>query len=149
VVTPLQLTDSAGVLWVVRGFVRSPDAATPPAVIAAPDSGEVTVTGLAIEITSKADSGKPLRRPTGTSWARLDGGALHALAAGTLPFALQLAGDSTGPGHLPLTPPPELTNGPHLSYAIQWFGIALAAIVFGVIFLRRGGPGSTPPLEAP
>ncbi len=74
---------------------------------------------------------------------------MRALAPRSLPFELLLAGDSLGPGRLVPISPPELTNGPHLSYAIQWFGIALAALVFGVIFLWRDRPGSVPPPEAP
>jgi surfeit locus 1 family protein len=148
VVTPLTLTNG-DVLWVLRGFIRSPDAATPPERFATPDTGLVEVSGLAVDVVSSPDSGKPLLRGAVTTWARLDQAAMHSLAARSLPFTLQIEGDSTGPGRLPPVPVAELTNGPHLSYAIQWFGIALSALVFGVIFLRRGGPGSTPPLGAP
>ncbi len=149
VVTPLTVIPGGSVLWVVRGFIRSPDAATPPAIITAPDSGVVEVSGLAIEALSTPDSGKPLVRGTGTTWSRLDAGAMRQLDPRSLPFALQLAGDSTGPGRLVTVPVPKLTNGPHLSYAIQWFGIALAVVVFGVIFLRRSGPGFVEPPGAP
>jgi surfeit locus 1 family protein len=37
--------------------------------------------------------------------------------------------------------PPELSNGPHLSYALQWFAFAVISVVGGVIFWRRGGAG--------
>jgi surfeit locus 1 family protein len=149
VVTPFELRDQNGVIWVLRGFVRSPDATTPPDPMTAPDTGEVLLNGLAVEVTTKGDSGKPLLRGEVTTWARLDGAAMIALAPASLPFALQLAGDSTGPGRLPTIPVAELTNGPHLSYALQWFGIALAALVFGIIFLWRSGPGSVQPPGAP
>lgn len=149
VVTPMTLMSGGGVLWVIRGFVRSPDAATPPAIIAAPDTGVVAVVGLATEVLAKPDSGKPLLRGTATSWSRLDAGAMHQLESTSLPFALQLAGDSNGPGRLATIPVPELTDGPHLSYAIQWFGIALAVAVFGIMFLRPSGPGFVPPPRAP
>jgi cytochrome oxidase assembly protein ShyY1 len=37
--------------------------------------------------------------------------------------------------------PPPLDGGPHLSYAIQWWGIAIAVWAFGVFFvLRKRGP---------
>lgn len=50
--------------------------------------------------------------------------------------------DSTPGGSYPFRIPlPELGNGPHLSYAIQWFALALVSVVGGVIFLRLGGSG--------
>jgi cytochrome oxidase assembly protein ShyY1 len=45
------------------------------------------------------------------------------------------AGARIFPVRIPL---PELTNGPHLSYAIQWFAFAVISVVGGVIFWRRG-----------
>ena len=35
--------------------------------------------------------------------------------------------------------PPVLTDGPHLSYAIQWFAFALIALIGGVILSFRDG----------
>ncbi len=32
---------------------------------------------------------------------------------------------------------PDLSNGPHLSYAIQWFSFAAIAIIGGAVLLRR------------
>ena len=149
IVTPLILGDGGRVIWVRRGFVRSPDAATPPELIPAPDSGLVQVAGLALAVPERSDSGKPLRRGAVTTWSRLDGAVMRSLAPRSLPFELLLDGDSAGPGRLAPVPPPPLTDGPHLSYAIQWFGIALAALVFGVIFLWRDRPGSVQPPGAP
>jgi cytochrome oxidase assembly protein ShyY1 len=34
-------------------------------------------------------------------------------------------------------PPPELTDGPHLSYAFQWFAFAAVALVGGLLLARR------------
>ena len=34
--------------------------------------------------------------------------------------------------------PPPLSEGPHLMYAVQWFGIAGAVAAFAVIFIWRG-----------
>jgi cytochrome oxidase assembly protein ShyY1 len=44
---------------------------------------------------------------------------------------------------------PTLDDGPHLSYAIQWFAIAAAIAAFGVIVMRRGGRASPRPRAAP
>jgi surfeit locus 1 family protein len=35
-------------------------------------------------------------------------------------------------------PAPALDEGPHMSYAIQWFAFATVAIVGGVAFVRAG-----------
>jgi surfeit locus 1 family protein len=148
VVTPFELADGS-VLWVVRGFVASPDAVTPPDTIATPAPDTVTITGLALAIPVTSDSGAPLRHNGVTTWKRLDRGTLARLRAGSLPSYLLLAGDATGPGRLATSPPPELDDGPHLSYAIQWFGIALAVLTFGVIVLWRDGPASPRRPEAP
>ncbi|HEY4100745.1 MAG TPA: SURF1 family protein [Gemmatimonadales bacterium] len=137
VVTPLVLQGDSTVLWVVRGFVGSPDAATPPDSIPAPGSGEVTVTGVAFAIPRAADSGRPLVHNGVSTWQRLDQRVTHARATGSLDVDLLLAGDTTGPGKLATIPLPEISNGPHLSYAIQWFGMAFAVLLFPVIILWR------------
>jgi hypothetical protein len=36
-----------------------------------------------------------------------------------------------------LLPPPELTEGPHLSYAIQWFIFSSIAVIGYPLILRR------------
>lgn len=33
--------------------------------------------------------------------------------------------------------PPVLDNGPHRSYAIQWFSFALIALIGGIVLFRR------------
>ncbi|HEY3933391.1 MAG TPA: SURF1 family protein [Gemmatimonadales bacterium] len=147
VATPLILDNSAGVLWVIRGFVASPDAVTPPDSIPLPAAGEVTVTGLAFATPITADSGQPLRHNGVNTWERLDRAVVRERATGSLDVYLLLAGDASGPGRLATTPPPVLSNGPHLSYAIQWFGIALAVLLFPMIILwREGRPPGVPPV---
>jgi surfeit locus 1 family protein len=36
-----------------------------------------------------------------------------------------------------VVPPPDLDDGPHLSYAIQWFSFSLIALVFAGIMARQ------------
>jgi surfeit locus 1 family protein len=140
VVTPFVI-DSDVVLWVLRGFVGSPDAVTPPDTIPAPAAGTVRIAGLALALPVTADSGAPLLHNGVTTWKRLDRAAASRRRAHSLNVYLLLE-DSTGTGHLPVAAAPEFTDGPHLSYALQWFGIALAVITFGVIALWRDGRGS-------
>lgn len=149
VVTPFSVDSTSAVIWVVRGFVPSPDAVTPPDSIPAPAHGHVRLEGLTLAMPATRDSGQALTRNGVTTWNRLDQGVARRLRPAALPVYLLLSGDESGPGRLRTIPPPELTDGPHLSYALQWFGIALAILAFGVIVLRRGGRGSAPLPGAP
>jgi surfeit locus 1 family protein len=48
------------------------------------------------------------------------------------------------PGELPVPAPlPQLSDGPHLSYAVQWFTFATIALVGFVVLALREGRGST------
>lgn len=149
VATPFVLEGGTATLWVLRGFVASPDAATPPAEIPLPTEGVVTLTGLALPTPVTGDAGQPLARQGITTWRRLDRADLAARTPGTPPVYLLLAGGKSGPGGLPSVEPPALDDGPHLSYAIQWIGIAIAIFAFGIIAGRRDGRGSSPPPAAP
>lgn len=149
IVTPFVLDSSDAVLWVLRGFVSSPDAVTPPDSIPAPEPGTITISGLALAMPETRDSGAPLAHNGVTSWRRLDRRMIARRREGSLGVYLLLAGDANGPGHLAAVQAPVLNDGPHLSYAIQWFGIALAVLTFGVIVLWRGGRAPLPHLEAP
>jgi cytochrome oxidase assembly protein ShyY1 len=150
VATPLILQGRGGVVWVERGFIAAPDATTPPGDVPPPDTGVVRVTGVGMAIPVTDDAGHPLVRGEDTTWRRLDRAVLEARRAGSLPTYLLLDGDANGPGRLPTVEPPALDEGPHFSYAVQWIGIGLAALAFGIIALRpRGGPGRPPPLAAP
>ncbi len=148
VATAFHIAGGDAVLWVLRGFVASPDAATIPEV-RLPAPGEVTIEGLALRLPTTADAGQPLIRGRDTTWRRLDRAVLTSRNPQSFPVYLLLAGDSAGPGQLVTVAPPTLDDGPHLSYALQWFGIAIAILAFGVIALGRGGRGSVPPLAAP
>ncbi len=57
---------------------------------------------------------------------------------GLVRWFLQLQTQSPAPDELPVpAPPPELTEGPHLGYAFQWFAFATIAAVGYVILIRR------------
>lgn len=149
VMTPFVLDSGAGQLWVLRGFVASPDAATPPADVPLPTPGSVTITGVMLAIPETTDGGQPLTRSGQTTYRRLDRGVATTTLAGAPTAYLLLESDSTGPGGLVGVKPPALDEGPHFSYVVQWICIAIAILAFGVIALRRSGPGHVPPLAAP
>lgn len=142
IVTPLVMDDEKTAVLVDRGFVPSPDA-----VRVASDSfrepGRKDVQGYLIPVPS--GQGMPLEHGGLTTWGRLDLGALRArLPYQVYPFSILQAPDSSLPRFPRRQDPPTLDNGPHLSYAIQWFSFSLIALVFaGVIATARP---HTPPL---
>ncbi len=71
---------------------------------------------------------------------RLDvSGIAASLPYDVYPLAVQLTAQAPPQrSDLPiLLPEPELSEGPHLSYAIQWFSFGTIAVVGGVILIRR------------
>ena len=116
-ITPLRLADGSVVL-VDRGWVPSPDAFhVDHALYREPDTA--TVTGIA------------LIPPRGRG---------DVDVAGFLPFVIQLETPEPPPNRgLPSRwPPPAFDDGPHLSYAIQWFSFALIALVGTAVLIRKG-----------
>jgi cytochrome oxidase assembly protein ShyY1 len=133
VVTPLVLDDGSAVL-VIRGWVPF-EMQTPPVEEATPPSGPVSVTGFLVP-----DDGDGRVVPEDGVIRTLD---VRGIAS-TLPYrvaALPIELRSQNPpqpGGLPRPYPlPELSEGPHLSYAIQWFLFATIALIGGLVLYRR------------
>jgi cytochrome oxidase assembly protein ShyY1 len=77
---------------------------------------------------------------TQTTIAHLDLGWFDEhVAADLYPVGIRLLAQDPPPvGELPVTlDAPELTEGPHLGYAVQWFLFSTVAIVGYPILLRR------------
>jgi len=132
VVTPLEL-DNGDVIAVARGFL--PLEATPPPA----PSGRVRVVGIVRE-SEKRRSGQAreadgeLREMFTLDLDRLQ----QQIDASLLP--VWLAADASDPADDPaFSPiaPPELSEGPHLSYAIQWIIFSVCVVVGWVIAVRR------------
>ena len=141
VVTPLRvpaLGDTA--VLVERGFLSVPDAVTlPPDSGALDEPGTRTVRGVARAIGTAPDGGAPLEHAGRMTWRSLDLAALRQrLPYPILDVYIQETPDSALPRHPRRRDAPALDDeGPHLSYAIQWFAFAAIAVVFGGIFWRK------------
>lgn len=135
VVTPLRSTGGSTVL-VDRGFIDVPSGRTIPDTLPAPPSGEVSVVGF----VRRSEVGKPAAiNPVNNQVRLVNAGAIGR----TLPYPVVdgyvSLTDSTPPqegGFRPVALP-ELTEGPHLSYAVQWFLFTVIGVV-GMGVLIRG-----------
>src|SRR3954452_4454108 len=144
-VTPLVVSGVPRALLVNRGWVPSPDAATVDARPYA-EPGPRTVTGLLMEVPRNTQAGgQPAETTAGgarvTTYRRLDLDVLRRKSPRPiLPLYLQQLPDSAADaGEPPVRGPiPALDNGPHLSYAVQWFSFAIIGVIgLIVVFLRQ------------
>jgi len=146
IATPLVFEGGRTAVLVNRGFVPAPDAAS-VATDSLREPGVVTVKGLAQVLPS--GSGAPLERPGDTTWARLDLEALgHRMPYTLSPIYIRQLPDSALPRFPRRLDPPPIGDGPHLSYAIQWFSFAVMAVAFGIVMWRqqRARPSAGPNL---
>ncbi len=133
IVTPFRPLRGDTAVLVHRGFVTSGDARTVD-VASLHEDGVQTVTGIAFDAPAATGTGDPRDEGGQLTWRRLD---LEALRK-RLPYPLQSytilqLPDSALPKLPRRDDPPLLDDGPHLSYAIQWFSFAITAIVVGSI----------------
>lgn len=129
------LVDDTTTVVVNRGFVLLDDDVTPP------PTGEIEVLGR-IRVPPGRQLGELTDASEGplTEVRRIDLQRLDDQLPGELaPVYLDLIGSipnisATDP--VPV-PPPTLSEGPHLSYAVQWFIFATAVFVGWVLAVRR------------
>jgi len=142
--TPLKLQNSDQAVLVDRGWL--------PRALSDPESraeyavtGPVTVEGIAYQTQTRPSSLAPLDKvPDGESrldaWFRVDIEMIQA----QLPYPLLpvFITQSPGPDNTADTLPQpagnvELDEGPHLSYAIQWFSFAVVLLIIYGYFIRQ------------
>lgn len=142
ILTPLTLADGTAVV-VNRGWIPNPgDIRSVPAAYRAP-TGRVTVSGLArlTETRGRFGSTDPSSGVL-TDLARADIGRLDDQVPEDLrPMWVQLTTQRPPAARLPRpVPQPELDEGPHFSYAMQWFIFTTVAVVgYPLILHRRAG----------
>lgn len=149
VVTPLQLADGS-LLLVNRGFVPEPVEVPPP------PAGTVDVLGR-VRASEERRTGGLTDGSDGAllEFQRLDIERIAPqLPAPVQPVAVDLRESTPPQGSLPApVPDPELSEGTHLSYSIQWFIFSTCAIVGWLFAVRRSAlptgrrapTGSPPP----
>jgi cytochrome oxidase assembly protein ShyY1 len=133
VVTPLRT--AAGTLLVNRGLVPLDKSNEIPATGPAPPAGEVTVVG---HVRANEKGRRGAIQPVNGSVRYINSDAL----ATALPYpvlngyvgALSIDPPQTG-GFQPVAIP-ELSNGPHFWYAVQWFMFTGLAVLGIVVFIR-------------
>lgn len=134
VVTPFEL-ETGTVLMVDRGWVPlSFDQV--PVEQAPPPTGTVQLSGV-LRLGAARGALQP-EDPEGSVLSRVDLDRLATMVDGPLaPVWMQLVDDEDET--LPLAAPEPVfdDNGPHLSYAFQWFSFAVIAVVGFVLLVRR------------
>lgn len=138
IVSPLLPQVGDTVILIDRGFLPAPDAVTTdPRTVQEP--GQVQVDGIALALDSSG--GAPLRRGDVVTWARLDRRAIgKVLPYPIAPVYIRQTPDSASAGFPRRLEAPSLDDGPHLSYAIQWFAFSIIALVFAGIMLKQPSP---------
>jgi surfeit locus 1 family protein len=144
VITPLRLPGSDTALLVNRGYVPARNAVD-PVTASWSERDRRVFRGVLLPLPDRGD-GAPIIRNGRESWHALDlrmlrtrmpypiadlylltepdsASADHTVRGTVYPFRAEL---------------PPIDQGPHLGYALQWFGIAVAVLAFGVIFVWRG-----------
>lgn len=143
VVTPLRLPGRDTAILVQRGFVPSPDAMTVD-LGGLREEGTVTVSGLGMELADSGASGEPRELNGQTSWRRVSLRELRGkLGYPVAPLLILQGPDSALTAGPRRDDPPDLDDGPHLSYALQWFAFAVTALVVGGIVGFRKKDGQT------
>ena len=142
IITPLRLAGSDTAVLVNRGWVYAPDGVTVD-LRSWREPDTLNSTGYARPLF-KPFPGSPVLPGRADAFRWVDLGALRSRIPYPLyPFVIVLDGNSASHGQVPpRVPPPPLDEGPHRSYAIQWFSFAIIAVV-GMFFFLRVVPDRT------
>lgn len=134
VVTPF-VTSVGTVLVVNRGWIEAAGSATDTQEVPAPPTGEVTLTAR-IQPSEDAPAEQPGDLPPG----QVTDLSVPLVAGSATAFPGYVTLVTSTPAESPdLTalPLPDLSDGPHLSYAVQWIFFAGVAVVGFVVLIRR------------
>jgi surfeit locus 1 family protein len=137
IATPLRTGDSDSAVLVIRGFFPSPDAARVP-LDSLHEPGVQHVVGSVVPIATDPTGGEPFVIDGRVTWARLDLNDVRSrLPYPVRDIAILEEPDTALPRYPERIEPAPLDDGPHLSYAVQWFSFATIAVLGGVILARK------------
>jgi len=133
VVTPLRT--ASGVVLVDRGFIPLQRGVQIPSTAPAPPAGEVTVVG---HVRRNERGRRAATTPVGNQMRLINSDAIDA----TLPYPtksgyiglLTIQPEQVG-GFQPIQLP-EISEGPHFWYAVQWFMFTAVGVAGIVVFIR-------------
>ncbi|HEY9227017.1 MAG TPA: SURF1 family protein [Gemmatimonadaceae bacterium] len=136
ILTPVRIPGNDTAILVNRGWVYSPDGSTLD--LTKWRDRDSTFEGYAVELPATGGSAFSNHPRV---FARLS----HDVVARALPYpvfptyvvALDAGDTSSAADRIARLPAPPLDNGPHMSYAVQWFGFALVALVGAVVVVRQ------------
>ena len=134
VATPL-VTTSGAVLVVNRGWIAASGAASAAQSVPPPPAGQVTVVGR-VQPSDPAPpqpSDLPDRQITDLDVSLVAGPGATAYPG----YVTLVSSEPPQPGGLTALPLPDVTDGPHLSYAVQWVFFAIIAVAGFVLLVRR------------
>jgi len=142
VITPLKIAGSETRVLINRGWVGWTLGRSVLPVVATP-VGRVQITGLATVPTNKKFFLMPDHPESSPKlWARLDLARFQNLLGHPLqPVVLQQTGGDAPDTLVRHWPPPDDRVGKHRGYAFQWYGMAVALIVFYLFASFRKGGG--------
>lgn len=135
ILTPLRMSGSDTAVLINRGWVYAPDAMT---VDLSKWREPVQMSGEAYVQNYSTREGVPQSKskPNAFRWA--DRKAIsQAIPYPIAPVYLVLIGGRSPANVPPRIEVPPLDEGPHQSYAIQWFSFAAIAIVGMILYARR------------
>jgi len=133
VVTPLRT--AAGVVLVDRGFVATGPGVRMPAAAPPPPTGEVRLVG---HVRRNEEGRRSAVTPVNGQLRLINSDAIGAALGypvlnGYISL-LEVTPPQSG-GFVPIEPP-EIDEGPHFWYALQWFGFTGVAVAGIVVFIR-------------
>lgn len=143
-ITPLRLENGQGTVLVDRGWIPFETSDARPRA-AYRIEGPVEIQGLVMASQPSVKlfllPGPPTPSPDSfrTTWQTVDIPALQIqMPTPLLPFFVAQTTSSAAPGTPPIPDPGiDLSDGPHLNYAMQWFAFALIALLGGGAWIRR------------
>jgi surfeit locus 1 family protein len=136
IITPLRIAGSDTAVLINRGWIYAPDGMTVD-LKKWREPSEMTGEGFVENYSPRIGNAKTLSHRNAYRW--LDRLTLaQAFPYRIAPYYVVLIGDKKIVANIPpRVEVPPLDEGPHMSYAVQWFSFAAISIFGTILYLRR------------